>query len=154
MITRWNGAPVRRPADASWDALGNLRREMDTLFANFDRESRGSLVGRGFSGLELSDVGEALTARMEVPGFGDEEIQIQLTRTTLTVRGERRTDAPEGYSVHRQERGALSFARAVTLPCHVVAEEATANLRDGVLELCLPKAPEEQARTINVQPAS
>jgi len=53
-----------------------------------------------------------LTLRAELPGFTDKDINITIEQGSLTIRGERKEDLPEGYSVHRQERGAMKFARS------------------------------------------
>ena len=104
--------------------------------------------------MELRDEGEALVLRMELPGFTEEDVSVDLNRSLLTIRGERSTEVPEGYTVHRQERGALRFAHSLTLPVRIEANEVTATLTDGVLELSLPKAAEEKPRKIQVRPAS
>lgn len=159
MLTRWNDAPASRWAgDPVGGAFADLRRQMDQLFADFDRDwmspmPRIGLAGRGLPTMELQDDGDALTARIEVPGFSEKDIQVDLNRSTLTIRGGRETVVPEGYSVHRRERGALSFARTMTLPCPVDAERVEATLKDGVLSLRIPKAPQAQPRTIEIRPA-
>lgn len=158
MLARWNGYGPRWSSGTSWDALSDLRREMNELFSEFDRYwlSAGPLRSFGAADLppmELTDERDALSLRLEVPGFKEKDLQIDLNRSALTIRGERRTEVPEGYSVHRRERGELKFARTLTLPCRVQPDGVRATLHNGVLELRLPKAPEEQPRTIEVHSA-
>ncbi|MEZ4335610.1 MAG: Hsp20/alpha crystallin family protein [Sandaracinaceae bacterium] len=137
-------------------AFADLRRQMDQLFTDFDRDwmaplhPRG-LAARGLPAMELRDDGEALSVRMEVPGFAEKDVQVDLNRNTLTIRGARETVVPEGYSVHRRERGALSFARSISLPCAVEADGVEATLQDGVLSMRMPKAREAQPRTIEIR---
>lgn len=159
MLMRWNdGSAAARSGDPVWGALTDLRREMDQLFADFDRTWMRPSARPGLAAamprMQLSDEGGALQLRMDVPGFAEKDIHIELNRASLTIRGERSTEVPEGYSVHRQERGALAFARTLTLPCRVDADAVEATMRDGVLELRMPKAPEEQPRSIEVRAAS
>jgi len=156
MLTRWNeGSRRRSSGDGAFGALSELRRDMDRLFADFDRDWIGPAGRRvGPPVMEMNDEGEALTVRVEVPGFGHDDLHIDLHRSGLSIRGERSAPVPEGYSVHRQERGAMAFSRTVSLPCRVEAEQVSASLRDGVLEISLPKAAEEQPRTIEVRPVS
>lgn len=146
MLTRWNDGRWSR--DPAWGAFRDLRREMDMLFRDYDRALD---VGPR---MELEDQGEALLVRMELPGFTEDDLSVDLNRSMLTIRGQRSTEVPEGYTAHRRERGAMSFARSVSLPCRVEADQVTATLTDGVLELCLPKAAEEQPRKIEIRPAS
>jgi HSP20 family protein len=98
----------------------------------------------------LFDTGSELMVRAELPGVKDEDLDITLDQGLLTLRGERKVDVPEGYAVHRQERGNLKFARSFTLPCKVDAERTTANLGNGVLTMVMPKAPEDQPRQIAI----
>lgn len=155
MLTRWNDAPASRWAgDPMWGAFADLRRQMDQLFTDFDRDWG---VPRARVGalplMELHDDGDALSARVELPGFAEKDVHVDLNGSTLTLRGERQAVVPEGYSVHRQERGTMSFARTITLPCPIDADGVEATLRDGVLSLRLPKAREAQPRTIEVRAA-
>lgn len=164
MLTRWNYAPlydattpvrwaraVPRRDPASWGALSDLRREMDRLLADFDRGwLQDDRAGLELPRFDVEDAGDALLVRVEVPGFAEEDLHVDLNQRTLTVRGDRRSEVPEGYSVHRRERGALSFTRTFALPCRVEASRVSASLEDGVLQISLPKAAEEQPRQIQI----
>jgi HSP20 family protein len=103
--------------------------------------------------LRLRDLGEELQVSLEVPGFRQEDIQVSFEQNTLQIRGERSAALPEGYAVQRRERGGLSFARTLALPTRVTPEKISAVLKDGMLELRLPKAAEERPRTITVSVA-
>jgi HSP20 family protein len=159
MLTRWNEFGMRN-LDRDLDGFGDLRREMDRVVSDFERywglggnhrpNGRGAARGE-FPRLSIEDRGAELRLRAEVPGLGEEDIDVSLEQTTLTIRGQRKPDVPEGYSVHRQERGPLAFARSFTLPCRVDAEKVVATLENGVLEMTLPKVPEEQPRRIQVR---
>ncbi|MFK7985614.1 MAG: Hsp20/alpha crystallin family protein [Sandaracinaceae bacterium] len=117
----------------------------------FDEMDRAWTPGRTQTPeVTLHDEGDHLTARIDVPGFQESDLEVSMDRNTLTVRGERIVTVAPGFSVHRQERGAMSFARTLTFPCRIDAEGVQATLRAGVLELTLPKAPEEQPRVIPV----
>ena len=81
----------------------------------------------------------------------EKDIQLSIHQDVLTLSGERKQEVPQGYFVHRQERAPLKFARSFTLPCKVDPEKSTATLKDGVLTITLPKAPEAQPRQISVK---
>ena len=72
---------------------------------------------------------------------------------TRSMRGERKVEVPHGYSEHRRERSAVSFAKSFQLPARVDADKVTAILKHGVLTLTLPKAAEAQPRQISVNAA-
>ena len=90
----------------------------------------------------------------EVPGLADKDIKITMNQDVLTLEGERRVLAPEGYSVHRKERSSVRFARSFTMPCKVDVERVGATVRDGLLTITLPKTPESQPRRIAVRSQS
>jgi len=98
----------------------------------------------------LRDTGEALVVRAEVPGLSEKDIDITITGDTVAIRGERKLDAEEGYSVHHRERSSYKFSRSYLLPAKVNADKAEATVKNGVLELVLPKVPEAQPKKIAV----
>ena len=157
MLTRWNDLGFAN-LDPGFAALTGLRQEMDRLFQRFESDWSGEAPAYGFATLEapqvhVRDGGDELQVVAEVPGFNAEDLHVSFEQGTLVIRGERKEDAPEGYSLHRKERGTLRFARAFTLPARIESEKVEASLRDGVLELKLPKAAEERPRTISVKTA-
>ena len=125
-----------------------LRRELDRLFGELDRGA-----APASSTLSFEDDGQNFLLRADVPGLTENDFQIDLAGQTLTLKGERKVDAPEGYTVHRRERSAFRFARSLELPARVDAEKVTATLKNGVLTLTLPKAAEAQPRQIAVKAA-
>jgi HSP20 family protein len=147
MLTQWNNA-----------ALTGLRQEMDRLFQRFEYDWPGEVPQ--FTPPELSgpqfwlrDAGDKLEITADVPGFESEDLHVSFEQNSLVIRGERREEIPEGYSVHRKERTTVRFARAFTLPARIDADKVEASMRNGVLELSLPKAAEERPRTIAVKAA-
>lgn len=125
-----------------------LRRELDRLFGDFERSATQST-----NTLSFEDDGVNFVLRAEVPGLSENDFQINLAGNTLTLKGERKVEPPEGYTVHRRERTAFNFARSLELPARVDAEKVTATLKHGVLTLTLPKAAEAQPRQIAVKAA-
>lgn len=146
MLTQWNNVP-----------LNGLRQEMDRLFQRFEYDwpTDSPVWNRELDGPQfaLRDAGEALEITADVPGFQIEDLHVSFEQGSLIVRGERSEAAPEGYSVHRKERGGIRFARAFTLPTRIDPDKIEASLRNGVLELHLPKAAEERPRMIAVKAA-
>jgi HSP20 family protein len=125
-----------------------LRRELDRLFGELERGPQPAS-----SPVSFEDAGESFVFRADVPGLSEAELHINVSGNTLTLRGERKIDVPEGYSAHRRERSAYRFDKSYELPARVDAEKATATLKHGVLTLTLPKAAEAQPRQIAVKAA-
>jgi HSP20 family protein len=148
MLTRWNGswaAPWMGDVLEDYGTFGELRRHMSRVLDELDRTPGHDTP------LTLEDTGEALRVRGELPGFSHKDIDVQIEHRTLTIRAKREVKVPEGYVVHRRERSAMQIARAFTLPCRIDPERANAVLRDGILELTLPKAAEERPRRVEVR---
>ncbi len=149
MLTRWT------EFDRSFSLLDEFQRRMNRLFdelAGYSSEPyRESWYAGVWPPVNLYDAGKELMVLAEVPGLSEKDIQITGNQGTLTISGERRLDVPEGYSVHRQERPAVKFSRSFSVPAKVDLEKATASVKNGVLAITLPKAPEAQPRQITVK---
>ena len=114
-------------------------------------ESQGT--GGGWSPLvDVFEDGEGITLKVELPEVDADDVDIQLEGNALTLRGERKlenADKQEGY--HRVERSYGAFARRFTLPSTVEMGNVTAQSRDGVLRIFVPKKAETKPRQIKVQ---
>lgn len=139
----------------------NIWRDFDRTFSAFDELRRhfDAPTFRAYCGADtwprvsVNDLGATLAVTAEVPGIPQDEISVELNNDTLVISGERKVTAPEGYSVHRQERGDLSFSRSFALPAKVDPEKISASLKDGVLTVTLEKVPEAKPRHITVKTA-
>ena len=89
--------------------------------------------------------------KADVPGLSEKDVQVTLNERGLSLSGERKVVAPEGYSAHRQERSHVKFARSLQLPCKVNPDQASASVKNGVLTITLAKAAEAQPRQIAVR---
>lgn len=91
----------------------------------------------------------------EIPGVRREDLDISMTNEMLTVRGEQsRESEREQGGYHRREIMRGSFVRQVRLPCPVDTERATADYRDGMLTVTMPKAAQARSRKIPLSGAS
>lgn len=145
-----------------WTHFGDFDRTFalldELLRARVDR-ARGDDTGWGselfatdvWPRVNVLDTPAAIVVRADVPGLSDKDLQVEIMGDTLSLRGERRVEVPEGYSVHRRERGGFKFSRSFTLPARISAEQTTASVKDGVLTLTLAKAPEARPRQIAVR---
>jgi HSP20 family protein len=125
-----------------------LRRELDRLFGDWERAATPSA-----STVNFEDDGSNFVLRADVPGLTENDVQISVAGNTVTLRGERKVEVPEGHSVHRRERSAVRFAKSFELPARIDADKVNATLKHGVLTLTLPKAAEAQPRQISVKAA-
>lgn len=135
-------------------AMDLFRSRMNSLFNDFDRSaSLGSawMNTETYPRTNLSDTGDNLELLAELPGVAKEDLQIKIQGNYLQINGSRKTEAPEGFKTHRNERSAGTFSRSFTLPYEVDASKVEATLKDGLLTLVLPKAETAKPRQITIQ---
>lgn len=90
---------------------------------------------------------------MELPGVAESDIEVVIEGGALTVRGEKKTSREEkGETWFFSERQYGAFSRSFRLPPDASEAEISADLKDGVLSLAIPrKTPEAQAgRRVNI----
>jgi HSP20 family protein len=144
MLTRWNDF------ERSLNMLDSLRRQMDTLFSDYDRGALPTYQST-WPRVNLYDADSKVVLEAEVPGVSKADLDITVTADVLAISGRRTAEVPAGYSVHRRERGAVQFARSFALRDKVDPEKVSAELKDGVLTITLEKAPEAQPRKITLK---
>jgi HSP20 family protein len=94
---------------------------------------------------------DAYLIRAELPGMKKEDFHLELEEGTLTLSGERKFEEPtNGDEYHRVERLAGKFSRSFHIPQAVKHDGIKATYRDGILEVCVPKAEEAKPRQITV----
>jgi len=103
--------------------------------------------------VDISERRDAYRVTVEIPGIKVGEVEITMADGLLTIQGERHAARETaGEKIHRSERGYGVFRRSLALPSsHVQADKAEASVRDGVLEILVPKAAEAQATLIRVR---
>jgi HSP20 family protein len=101
----------------------------------------------------MEDKGAHYEVKSWLPGMSEKDVELKIHQDVLTLAGERKNDAPEGYFTHRQERMPVRFSRSLAFPSKVDPEKATATLTDGILTVTLAKAAEAQPRQISIKSA-
>ena len=147
--------------DAPSDLMRRFRDEMDRLFEDFgfgnlasslpSRESLG--LGLWAPQVEVFQREGQMVIRADLPGLTRDDIKVDVTNDAITIDGERKQEHEEsekGY--YRSERSYGRFSRRVPLPEGVNADTATANFRNGVLEITMaaPEARERKGRKLEI----
>jgi HSP20 family protein len=140
----------------SVDPFQELHREMNRLFDDFltgspTNESQRALIAA--PKLDIRESEHELTICAELPGVKPNEVDVQLDGDVLTIRGEKRNEAQHdkgGY--HVMERSFGQFHRALQLPFTPNPDQVAANFDNGVLNIRIPKAGEqERGRRIQIE---
>ena len=100
---------------------------------------------------EISETKEAILLKLEIPGMDAKDLDVQVSKDEVTIRGERKEEAKteeKGYT--RSEFRYGSFHRVISLPRTVQSSAVEAEYKDGILRLVLPKAEEERNKVVKV----
>jgi HSP20 family protein len=134
--------------------LRNLQEEVNRLFStNLSRSLGDEGIARGSwnPSVDIYENKDQIVLEAELPGMAREDFDVSIENNVITVRGERRFEKKdESDSYHRVERSYGSFTRSFTLPQTVSADTASAEYRNGVLRVILPKREEVRARRIEI----
>lgn len=136
--------------------LGTIQNEMNRLFNNFfdaptGRSSSGT-PRRWIPAMDLIETTDHYVLRADLPGLGDEDVNVQLEDNVLTISGERKTEQhteQEGY--YRLERAFGGFSRSLTLPDGVDPDSVQAHFARGVLEVTIPKPEQKKPRQVQIK---
>jgi len=147
----------------SWmqDPLYQLQREIDRVFEDVfsgGSSNGGSAGGRSMMSaprIDLRDSEGELRLHADLPGVQPSDLDIRVEGDVLTIRGERKSESDRNeQNFHVMERSHGRFQRSIQLPFAPNPEEVKATVREGVLEVCIPKrAPQERSRRIEVRGA-
>jgi HSP20 family molecular chaperone IbpA len=103
--------------------------------------------------VDIHETEEGLTLVAEMAGVDAESLQVEVERGVLTISGQAK--APELGGLRPVYEGMAvggEFFRAFALSDEIDREKTAASLKDGLLTVTLPKAPEARTRKIPVQP--
>jgi HSP20 family protein len=101
--------------------------------------------------VDVIDRDDEVVVRAEVPGYKKEDIEVSVSDSSLTIKGETKTEEKEEKGdYYRCEISRGAFTRTVELPAAVDDSKAKASMRDGVLELTLPKLEKAKRHTIAI----
>ena len=126
----------------------DFERDMDTLFRSALSNPRFTNRHTSYPLINISEDGANIYVRCELPGVELADLEITLLDTSLSIKGERKTRVGKYY---RQERASGVFQRVISLNSPVERDSIEAKLKNGLLEVVLPKAEEVRPRKIAIQ---
>jgi HSP20 family protein len=95
--------------------------------------------------MDIEDRGQEIVLTVELPGFSRDEVNVDCTDDTLTIRGEHReSDDEEGYRAER------SFHRELAVPSGCDPEKIQASFRNGLLRIRVPRGEQQRGRRIPI----
>lgn len=126
-----------------------MNRLMEDFEDTFEKEVP---PGTAVPMADVMETDEALVVVMDLPGMDKKDVEISISEDELTVKAVREEEEEkEKERYYSRERTFAYFERKVKLPVEVKAEEAKAKLKDGVLEVTLPKEIVTTRRQITIE---
>lgn len=147
-LTRWE--PYRELATLQ----DRLNRALGSALGRPDRDDEVTMAAWA-PPVDITEEKDRILITAELPGFKENQIEIQSENGMLTLRGERKFEKEsDGKSYHRVERSYGQFVRSFSLPNNVDREKIKADFADGLLKIELPKREDAKPRTIKITAGS
>jgi HSP20 family protein len=144
---------------ATWNPLrdlGSLENRFERLFGlpipSRNGEKEAMTVSQWSPLVDISEDANEYLVKAELPELKKEEVKVSVENGELSISGERKIEKEEkGKKYHRIERSYGSFIRSFTLPETVSGDKVSAEFKDGVLLVHLPKDEKAKPKTIEVK---
>lgn len=131
------------------------------LFDAFDRNygrTAGNTNSYTVPRVDVLETNDAYVMHMDLPGLSEKDVEINLKDRVLTIgsiqeaeKEEKKTEDNSEYII--RERHASCFSRKFSLPQDIVSENVSAEFKNGVLTVSIPRKPEAQPRQISIKSA-
>ena len=140
-----------------WDPFRDLvtmRERMNKLFEDLvtsKGEEKNIVASSWAPAVDIFETDQELVLSAEVPGIDENDIEIHIEDSTLTIKGERKFEhetKEENY--HRIERSYGSFFRSFSLPSYVDPDKIEAEHENGILKIRMPKRAELKPRKVKI----
>ena len=126
-----------------------MRIFVDSFFSGLDRPFTGY---KTWPSIDVAEHEDNIEVRAEIPGCKAEDVDISVYENTLTISGEKKqTEEKKEKNYYHVESTYGSFRREIVLPTNVDREKVSAECKDGVLKIILPKAEKTKAVKIKVK---
>lgn len=131
--------------------IDSLQRQMNRIFDRIT-PTYGNNNGSSFvPAAEMNETAEGIHLKLEIPGMNPQDIDIQVSANSVSISGKREQEIQmQGEGVTRSEFRYGSFERVITLPARVQNTNVSAEYKDGILHLNIPKAEEEKNKVVKV----
>jgi HSP20 family protein len=132
-----------------FDTASSLQQALDTFRAS-GWLAPGPSGGGSYPLMNVFRKGDDFIIVAEVPGIRKSDLDVQVKGNTIRLAGTKSVSYPEKAGMHRRERLAGRFDRAVTLPIEIDPDGVKAECQDGTLALFLPRAERDKPKSIPV----
>lgn len=128
-----------------WQEMNAMTRQLDSLFEEFQ------VPAFRTPAVELHETDEAVHLKLELPGVEAKDVDIEVTENAVKVVAERKTETKtEDNGKTRSEFYYGKFQRVIPLRARIQNTAVTAEYKDGILNLTLPKSETEKNKVVKV----
>jgi HSP20 family protein len=136
-----------------WHEMNSLQRQLNHLFEDALTNDNWGDFGNlsKVPAAELTETDDAVHLKLEVPGMEAKDLDVQVMADRVAISGERKSETKtEEDGRTRSEFRYGKFSRVIPLPVRIQNTNVTADYKDGILNLTLPKSEEEKNRVVKV----
>jgi len=144
-----NFIKVRRPYGELLDMYNRINRLFEQDLLGEDREQPMS-SNCWMPATDIYETKDDYMFKVELPGIAKEDIKIEVNGENLSIKGERKVEDVKPESYHRNERVCGTFMRNFQLPKNADGQKMSAAMKDGILELRIPKLEESKPKSIPI----
>lgn len=150
---RWG---LIQKSNDSNSGLDLFRNEVNNLFDDFFSVRTSSLFeNEWIPSVDVQEGSDLITVRADMPGLSEKNIEVSLEKNILIISGEKKEEKSEENKKDRylvSERRFGSFRRSIHLPGNIVQDRITADFKNGVLTIQIPKDENVKTRKIEIRP--
>lgn len=128
----------------------NLENTFNTFLSGRKRPAEGDYMNEWTPAADVTEDDDGFTMQVSLPGVSREAVETEVKENTLVIRGKREISETTRKAMIRQEIPVGRFYRAFSLGVPIKSHLVTAKLRDGILEIRLPKSEEAKPSKIQV----
>ena len=141
-LVRWN----------PWQEVDTIQSQINRLFEQAAvPTTSGTRSLYRVPAAEIKNTDDAIHLKLEVPGMEAKDIDVQVTENAVFISGERKTEnKTEEKGVTRSEFQYGKFQRRIQLPARIQNTNVTAEYKNGILHLTLPKTEQEKNKVVKV----
>jgi HSP20 family protein len=136
-----------------WDPfreMDSLQRRMNHLFEQMMPWEDGGLAF--MPSVEMDETAEEIHIKLEIPGLEAKDLDIEVSENSVSIAGERQQETKtEEKGIVRSEFHYGKFERVIPLSTRVQNDKVTAEYKNGILTLTLPKTEEEKHKVVKVE---
>lgn len=134
-----------------WREMMSMRENIDKFFDE-PFSSRSMVQGSFHPSVSIRETDKELVVEADLPGVKDEDVDVQIEDDKLVIRGERKhTSETKKEDYYHMESSYGTFSRTIGLPSYVDASQAEAEVKDGILEIRVPKVESKKSKKVEIK---